>query len=116
MKFFVVASLAFLSGAYAADSASTTITCTAGCPTAATTPDIVTRSDVPVVSCTEKPLKVITEAKSASSGVAAPTGSDSGSGSASTPAAQVPVSGASGNKIGGAGMAVAAAVAAVYLL
>ena len=45
-----------------------------------------------------------------------PTGSGAGSGPASTPGAQVPVSGASGNKIGGAGMAVAAAVAAVYML
>ncbi|UZP40685.1 hypothetical protein NXS19_008501 [Fusarium pseudograminearum] len=81
MKFFVVASLAFLSGAYA----ESTITCS-GCPSAVTTPDIVTRSALPTVSCTDKPLKI------------------------------VPVSGASANKMGGAGMALAAAVAAVYLL
>ncbi|GKU07075.1 hypothetical protein FLAG1_09963 [Fusarium langsethiae] len=114
MKFFVVSSLAFLSGAYAAESASSTVTC-AGCPSAVTTPDIVTRSALPTVSCTEQPLKIVTNTKGASSGVAAPTGSDSGSGPVSTPT-QVPVSGASANKMGGAGMAVAAAVAAVYLL
>ncbi|KAM0233177.1 hypothetical protein ACHAPO_007254 [Fusarium lateritium] len=112
MKFFVVASAALLSGAYA-ESASTTVTC-AGCPTAVATPEMVTRSALPTVSCTDKPLKIVTNTKGAS-GVAAPTGSDSGSEPAATPT-QVPVSGASANKMGGAGMAVAAAVAAVYLL
>ncbi|CAF3478609.1 hypothetical protein SNK03_010878 [Fusarium graminearum] len=110
MKFVVVASLAFLSGAYA----ESTITCS-GCPSAVTTPDIVTRSALPTVSCTDKPLKIVTDTKGTSSGMAAPTGSDSGSGPMPTPT-QVPVSGASVNKMGGAGMAVAAAVAAVYLL
>ncbi|KAL4724751.1 hypothetical protein ACLX1H_008196 [Fusarium chlamydosporum] len=113
MKFYVIAGLAFLSGAYAADSVSTTITCSS-CPSAVTTPDIVTRSDPPTTSCTEKPLMVISNTEGGS-GVAAPTGSDSGSGSASTPGAQVPVSGASANKMGGAGMAVAVALAAAYL-
>ncbi|CAG7562781.1 unnamed protein product [Fusarium equiseti] len=114
MKFYVAASLAFLSGAYAAESASTTVTCSS-CPSAVTTPDIVTRSDPPKVSCTGKPLMVVSNTESGS-GAAMPTGSGAGSGPASTPGAQVPVSGAAGNKVGGAGMAIAAAVAAVYML
>ncbi|KAJ4265117.1 hypothetical protein NW762_005363 [Fusarium torreyae] len=116
MKFFAVAALAVLSGVHAADSVSTTITCS-GCPSAVTTPDMVTRSALPTTSCTEKPLTVVSNTKGGA-GAAAPTGSGSGSGSgaAATPSAQVPVSGAS-NKMGSVGgVAAAAVVAAVYLL
>ncbi|PTD04868.1 hypothetical protein FCULG_00000294 [Fusarium culmorum] len=102
MKFFVVASLAFYHHLQ-------------WMSLGRHDPDIVTRSALPTVSCTDKPLKIVTDTKGASSGMAAPTGSDSGSAPMYTPT-QVPVSGASANKMGGAGMAVAAAVAAVYLL
>ncbi|PNP81633.1 hypothetical protein FNYG_04659 [Fusarium nygamai] len=110
MKFTIIAALAVLSGVHAAESASTTITCSS-CPSAVTTPDIVTRSALPTTSCTEKPLAVVSMAKSGS-GAAAPTGS----GAASTPTAQVPVSGASIKKGSVGGMAVAAVMAAVYVL
>ncbi|KAH7243606.1 uncharacterized protein BKA55DRAFT_575175 [Fusarium redolens] len=111
MKFTIVAALAVLSGVHAADSASTTITCSE-CPSAVTTPDIVTRSALPTTSCTEKPLMVVSNTKGGG-GAAAPTGS----GAASTPSAQVPVSGASVNKKGSVGgMAAAAAIVAVYML
>ncbi|KAM0562293.1 hypothetical protein ACHAPJ_001980 [Fusarium lateritium] len=118
MKFFAVAALAVLSGVHAADSVSTTITCSGGCPSAVTTPDMVTRSALPTISCTEKPLTVVSNTKggAGAAGAAAPTGSGSGSGAAATPSAQVPVSGAS-NKMGSVGgVAAAAVVAAVYLL
>ncbi|EGU75010.1 hypothetical protein FOXB_14482 [Fusarium oxysporum f. sp. conglutinans Fo5176] len=114
MKFTIIAALAayaVLSGVHAADPASTTITCSS-CPSAVTTPDIVTRSALPTTSCTEKPLTVVSNTKGGS-GAAAPTGS----GAASTPTAQVPVSGASINKKGSiGGMAAAAAMVAVYML
>ncbi|ENH70487.1 hypothetical protein FOC1_g10012418 [Fusarium oxysporum f. sp. cubense race 1] len=110
MKFTIIAALAVLSGVHAADPASTTITCSS-CPSAVTTPDIVTRSALPTTSCTEKPLTVVSNTKGGS-GVAAPTGS----GAASTPTAQVPVSGASVNKGSIGGMAAAAAMVAVYIL
>ncbi|KAF5017571.1 hypothetical protein F66182_10480 [Fusarium sp. NRRL 66182] len=130
MKFYVMAALAgnaslphdalsrlwltiypALSGVHATASASTTITCP-GCPLAVATPDIVTRSALPTMSCSEKPLTAVSGTW-ASSGVAAPTGSDA----APTPSAQVPVSGASMNKMGNiGGVAVVAAVAAVYML
>ncbi|KAF4420560.1 hypothetical protein F53441_14379 [Fusarium austroafricanum] len=110
MKFFIITTLAVLSGVHAADSASTTITCSS-CPSAVTTPDMVTRSALPTTSCTEKPLMVVSNTKGAS-GAAMPTGSGAGS----TPSAQVPVSGAS-NKMGSVGgMAVVAAVVAVCMI
>ncbi|KAG5755639.1 hypothetical protein H9Q69_003397 [Fusarium xylarioides] len=110
MKFTIIAALAVLSGVHAAESASTTITCSS-CPSAVTTPDIVTRSALPTTSCTEKPLTVVSLTKGGS-GAAAPTGS----GAASTPTAQVPVSGASIKKGSVGGMAAAAAMVAVYML
>ncbi|KAF4339641.1 hypothetical protein FBEOM_6424 [Fusarium beomiforme] len=110
MKFTTIATLAVLSGVYAADSASTTITCSE-CPSAVTTPDIVTRSALPTTSCTEKPLTVISNTMGGG-GAAAPTGS----GAASTPSA-VPVSGASINMKGSAvGVAAAAVIFAVYMI
>ncbi|KAG5665362.1 hypothetical protein KAF25_009487 [Fusarium avenaceum] len=111
MKFTIAATLAVLSGAYAAESASTTITCPE-CHAAATQPDIVTRSALPTTSCTAMPLTVVTNTKGGS-GAAAPTGA--GTGAASTPTAQVPVNAAGANKVSG-GVAVAAALAAVYML
>ncbi|KAF5596787.1 uncharacterized protein FSUBG_8742 [Fusarium subglutinans] len=113
MKFTLIAALAayaVLSGVHAADSVSTTITCSS-CPSAVTTPDIVTRSALPTTSCTEKPLTVVSMTKGGS-GAAASTGS----GATSTPT-QVPVSGASINKKGSVGgMAAAAVMVAVYVL
>ncbi|KAF5709357.1 hypothetical protein FMUND_10123 [Fusarium mundagurra] len=110
MKFTIIAALAVLSGVHAAESASTTITCSS-CPSAVTTPDIVTRSALPTTSCTEKPLAVVSMTKGGS-GAAAPTGS----GADSTPTAQVPVSGASTKKGSVGGMAAAAVMVAVYML
>ncbi|KAF5644988.1 uncharacterized protein FTJAE_2612 [Fusarium tjaetaba] len=110
MKFTLIAALAVLSGVHAAESASTTITCSS-CPSAVTTPDIVTRSALPTTSCTEKPLTVVSMTKGGS-GAAAPTGS----GAASTPTAQVPVSGAGIKKGSVGGMAAAAVMVAVYVL
>ncbi|EWG46173.1 hypothetical protein FVEG_06738 [Fusarium verticillioides 7600] len=110
MKFTIIAALAVLSGVHAADSASTTITCSS-CPSAVKTPDIVTRSALPTTSCTEKPLAVVSMNKGGS-GAAAPTGS----GAASTPTAQVPMSGASIKKGSVGGMAAAAVLVAVYML
>ncbi|KAL2681101.1 hypothetical protein Neosp_008704 [[Neocosmospora] mangrovei] len=111
MKFYAVAALALLSGVQAAESVSTTVTCSS-CPSHSSTPDMVTRSALPTVSCSEKPLTVVTDA-SWSSGAAAPTGSMP----VATPSATVPVNGASSNKMGAMGGVVAiAAVAAGYML
>ncbi|KAM0191948.1 hypothetical protein ACHAPA_006766 [Fusarium lateritium] len=110
MKFTIAATLAVLSGVYAAESAST-IVCPE-CHAAATTPDIVTRSALPTTSCTAPALTVVTNTKGGS-GAAAPTGA--GTGAASTPTAQVPVNAAGINKVSG-GVAAAAALAAVYML
>ncbi|KAJ4319261.1 hypothetical protein N0V84_006452 [Fusarium piperis] len=111
MKFYVAIAISFLSGAQAAESASTTVTCS-GCPPHSSTPDMVTRSALPTISCTEKPLSIITDeswSSSLSSGVSAPTGSMP----ASTPSPVVPVNGASSNNMGTMGVVlVIAAVAA----
>ncbi|KAF5002124.1 hypothetical protein FGRMN_607 [Fusarium graminum] len=111
MKFFAVAALAVLSGVNAAESVSTTITCSS-CPSAVTKPDIVTRSALPTTSCTAPALTVVSNTKG-SSGAAAPTGANSGA--ASTPTAQVPVNAAGVNKMSG-GVVAAAALAAAYML
>ncbi|KAH7258474.1 hypothetical protein FSOLCH5_007423 [Fusarium solani] len=115
MKFYVVAALALLSGAQAAESVSTTVTCSS-CPSHSSTPDMVTRSALPTISCSEKPLTVVTDeswSSSMPSGAAAPTGSMP----ASTPSPAVPANGASSNKMGTmGGVLVIAAVAASCIL
>ncbi|RSL71538.1 hypothetical protein CEP54_001322 [Fusarium duplospermum] len=114
MKFYVVAAftrenhlpgtlyplltiLLVLSGVQAAESVSTTITCSS-CTPHSSTPDMVTRSALPTISCSEKPLTVVTDeswSSSMPSGAAAPTGSMP----SSTPSPAVPVNGASSNKM-----------------
>ncbi|KAM0435870.1 hypothetical protein ACHAPT_002761 [Fusarium lateritium] len=112
MKFYTVAALVLLSGVQAAETVSTTVTCSS-CPPHSSTPDMVTRSALPTISCTEKPLTVVTDESWSSSGAAAPTGSMP----ASTPSAAVPVNGASSNSMGALGgvLAVAGVVAGCLL-
>ncbi|RSM14383.1 hypothetical protein CEP52_001493 [Fusarium oligoseptatum] len=115
MKFYIALTLTLLSGAQAAESVSTTITCSS-CTPHSSTPDMVTRSALPTISCTEKPLTVVTDdswSSSMSSGAAAPTGSMP----ASTPSPAVPVNGAGSNKMGTMGgvLAIAAVVAGCML-
>ncbi|KAH6652370.1 hypothetical protein BKA67DRAFT_538185 [Truncatella angustata] len=82
----VAALSALAAGAHASANTSTTVVCSA-CPSHASTPDIVTRSPVPTVSCTAAPLTVISSTVSSSNAT-----SHAGTGAWSTSTATGPSS------------------------
>ncbi|KAK9780173.1 hypothetical protein SCAR479_02810 [Seiridium cardinale] len=119
MKSFTIIAVLGASLAAAADaSISTTVVCSS-CPSiTATTPDVVTRSDVPTTPCTAPALTIISSA-SASSGNAtsyAGTGATKYTATAMQPSSTFPVTVSGGKKmVSNCGGAFALAAAIAYL-